>query len=452
MKKRGIRTGLTILGVVIGVISVVSMLALGIGVKNELLSEAMMEGSVTDVTIYGASDGKRKDRMITDRRMEAILDVPHIESITPMLSVNANAKYNKYTGYLNLTGVPRTYLEGLKPKKGNLPEINGTRLELLMGGGELNMFINDNNGISYIEAKAPTKEEQEEMDRQDEELSENGIDNAGAKRWNDWSGEYVELTIGEGMFYYGNADEPDDYSGGTKVAKRTLISGMLSEYDYNTYCDLDTLKKILKRNARDGRIYGQPTDENGKSINEWVYTSALVKVDDVENVDTIVRRLSDMGYQAESNKEYVDEVQREIKIIRILLGGIGAIALVVAVIGIGNTMTTSVYDRIGEIGILKVLGCDPDEMMGLFLLESGILGGIGGVIGLLLSYVISDFGINRLGIKLLNLHRGTQLAVIPLWLAISSVVMAVVLGILAGYLPAKWTSKLRPIDAVRMKN
>lgn len=421
MKQRGIRTGLTILGVVIGVISVVSMLALGLGVKNELLSEATMDGSVTDVRIYGSNEGKRRDKMITDRRIQDIEEIPHVEGVTPMLTAGTYIKYDRYSAYMEFTGVPRTYLEAMKPERGSVPEVNGTKLSVLMGAGALNLFYNENTGVSYAEAKAPTKEEQKEID--------NGI-----KRWNDWSGEYLEAYLGY------------DESG---KSIRVPITGMLSEYDFQMYCDMETMKKILKRNAVDSVIEGQPTDEDGNPINEWVYSYAVVKVDDVENVDTIVKRLSDMGYQAESNKEYVDEVQREIKIIQILLGGIGAIALVVAVIGIGNTMTTSVYDRINEIGVLKVLGCDPDELMGLFLLESGILGGIGGVIGLICSYGISRLGINKLGVKLLEMPKNTQLAVIPPWLAVSSVVLAILLGIFAGYLPAKWASKMRPIEAVK---
>ena len=97
MKQRGIRTGLTILGVVIGVISVVSMLALGLGVKNELLSEATMDGSVTEVMIYGSNEGKRRDKMITDRRIKDIEEIPHVEGVTPMLTAGTYMKYDRYS-------------------------------------------------------------------------------------------------------------------------------------------------------------------------------------------------------------------------------------------------------------------------------------------------------------------------------------------------------------------
>ena len=137
--------------------------------------------------------------------------------------------------------------------------------------------------------------------------------------------------------------------------------------------------------------------------------------------------------------------------IQLLLAGIGMIALLVAVIGIGNTMTTAVYDRINEIGILKVLGCDPDELKTLFLLESAILGGIGGVTGIGISYGLIYLIINKLAIGYLKLEKGTQLAIIPPWLALAAIAFAVVLGIIAGYLPARWAAKLKPIKAVTMK-
>lgn len=139
------------------------------------------------------------------------------------------------------------------------------------------------------------------------------------------------------------------------------------------------------------------------------------------------------------------------KIAQLILAGIGMIALVVAVIGIGNTMTTAVYDRVQEVSMLKVLGADPEELLSLFLLESGILGGIGGIIGVLISYGISGLAVNRLAVKLLSLPKGTMLAEIPIWLAFSAVIFAVILGVAAGFFPARWVAKLNPIEGMRGK-
>ena len=90
-----------------------------------------------------------------------------------------------------------------------------------------------------------------------------------------------------------------------------------------------------------------------------------------------------------------------------------------------------------------------DELLYLFLLESGILGAIGGLTGIILSYVITQFGINYFGVKLLSMPKGTRLAVISPKLAIGAFVFSIALGLIAGYFPARWASKLKPMDAMQ---
>lgn len=410
MKQRGVRTFLTILGVVIGVISIVSLLAIGIGVKKELLSTVEATGSVTEITVYGVTEGKRKDKMITDRKAAEIEQLEYVKAVYPQTTLSAMMKYNRYTGYARIVGVPESYLKQIKVGAGELPNETGIKPELLIGSYAMDMFYNESTGLSYTEAYEDDEEKK------------------------DLTGENMQVQLGL------EEDAP---------SYRLMVSGMTKDISYDIYCNLDVLKKYLKKIAVDGKISGQPVDENDENYKEWIYDSAIVKVDDVEHVDKVIKRLQDMGFQTENNKELLDSMQREIKIVQILLGGIGMIALIVAVIGIGNTMTTSVYDRINEIGILKVLGCDPDELLYLFLLESGILGGLGGLLGILVSYGITELGVNKLAVKMLDMPKGTELAVIPFWLSVAAFFFAVILGVFAGFFPAKWAAKLKPIDAVR---
>lgn len=414
MKQRGVRTGLTILGVVIGVISIVSLLAIGIGVKNQLLSQVSSEGSITEITISGVSEGKRKDKMITDRKVSEIKELENVETVYPRLEVFTTITYGRFVGWTSITGVPEEYLEQMKIAKGEPPVADGYKPELLIGNHVMDQFFNEGTGISYTEINKDNKEKL------------------------NLSGENVQVK-------FGMEENAQDY--------RLPVCGMLKSEsyrydDYNIWCNMDVLKKYLKRIAVDGKIPDQPVDKNDENYSEWIYKSAIVKVKDVDSVDKTIKKLQDMGFQTENNKVYVDSLQRWTKIVQVLLGGIGMIALVVAVIGIGNTMTTSVYDRINEIGILKVLGCDPDELLSLFLLESGILGGLGGLIGIVLSYGITEIFINKLAVKWIHLQKGTELAVIPLWLAIAAFLFAILLGVAAGFFPAKWAAKLKPIDAV----
>lgn len=407
MKQRGVRTLLTILGVVIGVISIVSLLAIGIGVKRELLSTVEQTGSVTEIVIYGQTEGKRKNQMLTDRKLTELTQMEHVSEIYPRQTMTTIAQYGHYTGYVQLIALPDAYLQQMKVKKGAIPSANGRKPELLIGKNVMDLFFNSNTGAGYTDSSEA-----------DKDLVKQSLD--------------IALDMEEGAEKH-----------------RMTICGITDTMSYDIYCNIEVLKKYLKQNSEEGLIAGQPVDANGNNYQEWIYDSVMVKVDDTEHVDQIVKKLQDMGFQTENNKELLDSMQREFKIVQILLGGIGMIALIVAVIGIGNTMTTSVYDRLKEIGILKVLGCDPEELLFLFLLESGILGGLGGLVGILLSFGITEIGINRIAIRLLNMPKGTELAIIPPWLAVGAFFFAVLLGILAGFFPARWATKLTPMQTMR---
>lgn len=411
MKKRGIRTLLTILGVVIGVISIVSMVSIGIGVKSELMSSVEDMASIKEITVIGEMEGKRKDRMLTDRTISDMQKIEGVVSVYPRLTVNGIMWYGNYINYGEIYGVPTEYLEQMELTDGRLPSAKGIKPELVFGKSRQEGFYNENSGLMYGESP-------------------------GAK--STLTGENVRLSLGYDM------NNAESYHLG-------VVGTTARQYDYGIYTDIGVLKKFLKKHLKDGLLIDQPVNENGENYNDWVYATAVVVVEDIEQIDSVVKRLQDMGFQTINEKETVDSMQKMIKIAQILLAGIGMIALVVAVIGISNTMTTAVYDRINEIGILKVLGCDPDELQFLFLMESGILGGVGGLIGILFSYGAMELLVNRLAVKLIGLQKGTQLAVIPLWLAFAALVFAIVLGLFAGYFPARWAAKLKPIDAVQKR-
>ena len=406
IRQRGIRTGLTVLGVVIGVMSIVSLLGIGIGLRSELLALTGADGNVTEIRIYGIVEGNRKDKMLTDRSLAELEEWEGVSAVYPVLSVDVMLENEGFVGYGQIMGVPREYLATMNVVHETDPEEPDGRLELLMGNQTGVFFFRNTTGQSYEELY-----EDEEMD---------------------WTGKRLDVTFGF---------QPDSPKG------KLSVTNMLDD-SYDIFCDIDTFKQYLKKIAGTDAVPGQPLNADGSSYQEWIYTSAIVKAEDVDAVDALVKKLQDAGYQAESNKEFVDYIEHVVQIIQIVLGGIGMIALIVSVIGIGNTMTTAVYERTREIGLLKVLGCDPEELLFLFLLEAGMLGGLGGIIGLALSYGVAELLMNKKVVAWMKLPADTTLAVIPLWLAAASVCFAVLMGVLAGMIPAKWATKLKPIDAI----
>ena len=155
-----------------------------------------------------------------------------------------------------------------------------------------------------------------------------------------------------------------------------------------------------------------------------------------------------MGYNVETNAEYMESMERQMAIIQAVLGGIGAVSLFVAAIGIANTMMMSIYERTKEIGVMKVLGCSLKNIRGMFLMEAGFIGVIGGVIGNILSLLMSAV-INFLAGNAQVLMDGADISYIPLWLMLASIGFAMLVGIIAGYFPAKRAMKLSPLEAIR---
>ena len=222
-----------------------------------------------------------------------------------------------------------------------------------------------------------------------------------------------------------------------------------SEYGYQIYTDIDLLKTQLKKIYRKNPIPGQPTNKKGKPYNYFVYNMIYVNVDDMEHVTEVQKAITDMGYEAYSSMQWLEQAQQQTDMIQAVLGGIGAVSLFVAAIGIANTMMMSIYERTKEIGVIKVLGCDLRTIRNMFLLESGFIGFMGGVIGVAISYGIGFIMNHFLGIGQIMTGQAGNISRIPLWLAAAAVVFAIFVGMAAGFFPSLRAMHLSPLAAIR---
>jgi ABC-type antimicrobial peptide transport system permease subunit len=224
-----------------------------------------------------------------------------------------------------------------------------------------------------------------------------------------------------------------------------------NQYSYYVLCNIDALKTQLKRVFKNSVIPNQPTRKNGKAYNEIFYSRLVVQVDDMENVTALTNAINEMGYNASSSAEWIQQEMDSMNTIQVVLGAIGAVAMLVAAISITNTMMMSIYERTKEIGVMKVLGCDIRNIQTLFLLEAGFIGFIGGVVGVGFSYLIS-FVINSL---LASSGVGDSMGItgaicrIPLWLCPVAIIFAIIVGMIAGFIPSLRAMRLSPLAAIR---
>jgi putative ABC transport system permease protein len=151
-------------------------------------------------------------------------------------------------------------------------------------------------------------------------------------------------------------------------------------------------------------------------------------------------------FSVQTSTQFIEAFNAVLNIIQAVFVGIALISLLVGGIGIMNTMYTSVLERTRDIGVMKAIGARNRDVLGLFLIESGMLGLAGGVIGVLLGAGISkavEIGANA------AFGPGTIYAAFPWYLIIGALAFSFVVGAASGVLPARRASKLKPVDALR---
>ena len=165
---------------------------------------------------------------------------------------------------------------------------------------------------------------------------------------------------------------------------------------------------------------------------------------------TIKDSVEALGYRSFSYVEEFDQIREVLLYFNLVIGVIGLIALVTASLGIVNTMVMSISERRKEIGVLKSLGADDWDIRRLFLVESGGIGFIGSVLGILFGWLIT-----RAASVVINIFAARQgieeveLFSLPLWLMLLAMVFGVVVAVLAGYYPAARAARVDPVIALR---
>lgn len=432
--KRKVRTILTVLGVVIGVASIVVMVSLGLGLNKATMESLQDYASLTAITVtppYNAEGSSEKDKKFLDDNLVQELErIPHVQTVDPYLDIDVLAKYGVYEGYFTLRGMPVQAFDSMNIEvgQGTLPQEGAGELQIFFGNQIITNFYNAKTYEYYWDT--------------------------GVLPDVDLMNDSIFYILDQERYYQSQSGSSNEEGGAVKKAKKYLFTtcgigagdeNTYNSHSYSAYCDINELLPILKKEFKGRAIPGQPTNSKGKPYKEVYYSGLIINVDDMKNVADVTQMITDMGYQAYNDAEWIESEQQTLNMIEAVLGGIGAVSLLVAAIGITNTMMMSIYERTKEIGIMKVLGCDMRNIGALFLLEAGCIGFFGGVVGLILSYSMSGV-INYL---VANSGMGVDtISYIPFWLAGMALLFAILVGMIAGFFPARRAMKLSPLAAI----
>ena len=425
--KRKLRTFLTILGVIIGTASIVVMVSIGIGMNESFQKQVEQWGSLQVINVYAVGNNSyyyddsestssnkndKKATEITVNTIEEFKKIPHVEAATPVMNEYMYFIAGKYVADASIQGIDPASMEamGYKAEQGRVLQ-EGDSKTVVFGADVVSNFYNPK--LSWrMRYDSPSPE----------------IDILNDK---------VMVTT--------------DWNYGTKYADKTIkpikvdVVGTISSGGndgYNVFMPIKELEKIkIAQSEYEAKKYN---NRNAEKIKKGVYQNAMVKVDNMDNVKEVQESIKNMGFRASSLTDELETMKETTKMLRMMLGAIGAISLIVAAIGITNTMVMAIYERTREIGVMKVIGASLSDIKKLFLTEAAFIGFAGGLAGILVSLGASKI-VNIFAIR----TNSNMLSSIPLWLCGASLIFATFIGIAAGYLPAKRAMKLSALSAIK---
>ncbi|MCX8202477.1 MAG: ABC transporter permease [Candidatus Micrarchaeota archaeon] len=382
------RSWLTVIGIFIGITALIALISVGQGLQETIDKQfSMLNPNALYIFpgsgFYGILAATVGSVQMTDHDIKVIQKVNGIEKVAGFAAVLAGIESGSEIKY--------AFLIGYEPSEISLREISSISIEK---GRELQTSDGYKAVVGWLYANGDVFKK--------------------------------KLTVGDEI---------------TIKGKKFTIVGIAErvgseEDDKQVYIPLSTMKEI----------YG---DIGYMTI--WATVKETYPIETVaERVKVALRK--DRGLK-EGEEDFTVQTPQQlyetygavISIVQIIVIGIAAISLVVGGIGIMNTMYTSVLERTREIGIMKAVGARNRDIMIIFLIESGILGLVGGALGIGAGILISK------GIETITLQTGYPFgASTPLWLIIGALAFSFIVGSVSGLLPAMQAARMKPAESLRV--
>ncbi len=433
LNRMKLRVLMTAAGVLIGTAAVVLLVSLGVGLQRSAQRSLGDLGNLTLLTVMpggpamGAPPSQRP-ALLTPDVLKEFAKMPGVTGVTPIvqLEVQATLKVDNLIGFANVMGIDPKALKGL-----------GLELE------EGHAFLGKGQVLVGAQVPKMLRNPRRPMERvKDVKLAGRGVLLILQ------GGGMAPPMMGPGVVQVERTPQSKEKRVRVRVTGVLKPQGMGSA-DLAIFMPLDEVIRLSR-------------EFTGRRVNyaREGYSRALVKVADVRQAVQVERELTQRGYIVISPRTMMQGMNTFFAILQGILGSIGAVALLVAAFGIANTMVMAIYERTREIGLIKAMGATNRDIMVLFLTESGAIGFLGGLGGVLVGSGLGWVGDRVVGAYITRnmvmqggaLPDDSQVVSFihtPLWLVLFALFFAFLVGVLSGIYPALRAANLDPVQALR---
>ncbi|NNJ10649.1 ABC transporter permease [Chloroflexales bacterium ZM16-3] len=401
--RRKVRTVLTSTGVIVGILTIVTMVSLGVGVQSEVRTQFaslglenlfVRPGQQAEQDFFTRYAAPQRDHPITPAVIAAWEQTPGVVSVTPVI------------------------------------ELTGVASSLEMPGGDL----------SPVSVVAPRIFTPNPFQRPATAVA--GTISLSAE-------SRGEMVLGQGALPKGVT--PEDVLGKQLTIVLRSPRGESQRFPLTVVGVSDSSSAEVQAPALDMAEMKSWWFNTPDYLGTQGYDTAVVRAKDVNTATQLLGTFRDAGFVVQSLELILDVANRVFALINVMLSSIGGLALFVASLGIVNTMIMAIYERTREIGTLKAIGASRGDIRNMFMIEAGLIGALGGVVGIiggwllgiLLNQVIAWY------IAQEKLPIQATFFVTPWWLALAALGFAALVGVVAGLYPAARAARLDPLVALR---
>lgn len=269
-------------------------------------------------------------------------------------------------------------------------------------------------------------------------------------RWgkNISDGDSNEIMVNSNCVTFLKASRPEDIVGKTLTLDLILPKELLESGD-NKIIEKQAFSIVgVVQNDASPSAYGlsQVLKDNGV-VN---YSQAKVEIDDSSKVPGLRQQIEGMGFKTQYVGDTVAQIQQIFNVFKIILGSFGLIALIVASLGMFNTLTISLLERMKEVALLKILGTRRRDISYLFLTEALMFGAVGGGLGIGLGFLAG-----QIANLILNIYAkrsggdAVNIFYYPLWFMLSIATFSLLVGLLTGLYPSRRATRVSSLDVIR---